>query len=94
MWMSFLTAHAAALADLDPPSLCAAEQRSQWSLEGHDGSLDDVSTFAQLVLLDSKGRGKADDVTVGGLGQQSIVTEAQANLPSVIICSAIVRLYY
>lgn len=45
-------------------------------LEGHDGALDDVDTFAQLVLLDDEGRGQADDVPVGGLGQQSVVTKA------------------
>lgn len=46
------------------------------SLEGHDGSLDDIDTFVQLVLFDDEGRGQADDVTMGGLGQQSVVTKA------------------
>lgn len=55
------------------------------SVERHDGSLDDVDAFAQLVFLDDEGRGQADDVTVGGLGQQSVVAEAQAHLPGVVV---------
>lgn len=54
-------------------------------LEGKDGSLDDVGTFAQLILFNNEGRGQADDVTMGGLGQQSVVTKTQAHLPSVIV---------
>ena len=46
------------------------------SLEGQDGSLDDVDALPQLVLFDDEGRGQADDVAVGGLGQQSVVTQA------------------
>lgn len=46
------------------------------SLEGQDGSLDDVDTLPYLVLFDDEGRGQADDVTVGGLGQQSVVAQA------------------
>lgn len=46
------------------------------SLEGQDGSLDDVDTFVQLMVFNDEGRGQADDVTVGGLGQQSVVTKA------------------
>lgn len=57
--------------------LCIAEQLNEGGgLEGHDGSLDDVDTFAQLVLFDDEGRGQADDVTMGGLCQQSVVTKA------------------
>lgn len=54
-------------------------------LKGQDGSLDDVSALANLVLFDDEGRGQANDVTVGGLGQQSVVTKAQADLPGVIV---------
>ncbi len=46
------------------------------SLEGHDGSLDDIDAFVQLVLFDDEGWGQADDVTMGGLGQQAVVTKA------------------
>ncbi len=55
------------------------------NLEGHDRSLDDVDTFVQLVLFDDEGRGKADDVTMSGLGQQSVVAKAQAHFPGVVI---------
>lgn len=54
-------------------------------LKGHDGPLDDLYAFIQLVFFDGEGRGQADDVTVGGLGQQPVVTKSQAHLPSVII---------
>lgn len=54
-------------------------------LKGQDGSLDDVDALANLVLLDDEGRGKANDVAVGGLGQQSIVAKAQADPPGVIV---------
>lgn len=40
-----------------------------FALKGHDGSLDDLYTFMQLLFVDDEGRGQADDVTVGGLGQ-------------------------
>lgn len=54
-------------------------------LKGQDGSLDDVSALANLVLFDDEGRGQANDVAVGGLGQQSVVTKAQADLPGVVV---------
>lgn len=54
-------------------------------LEGQDGSLDDVNALANLVLLDDEGRGQANDVTVSGLGQESVVPKAQADLPGVIV---------
>ena len=54
-------------------------------LEGHDGSLDDIDTFVQLMFIDDKRRGQSDDVTVGGLGQQSIVTKTQTHFPGVIV---------
>ena len=54
-------------------------------LEGQDGSLYDIDAFLQLVLLDDEGRGQSDDVTMGGLSQQPIVTETQAHLPGIII---------
>lgn len=54
-------------------------------LKGHDGPLDDLDALVQLVFIDGEGRGQADDVTVGGLGQQSVVTKAQAHLPSIVI---------
>lgn len=54
-------------------------------LKGQDGSLDDVDALANLVLFDGEGRGKANDVTVGGLGQQSVVTKAQTDLPGVVV---------
>lgn len=54
-------------------------------LKGQDGSLDDVDALANLVLFDNEGRGKANDVTVCGLGQQSVVAKAQANLPGIIV---------
>jgi len=44
--------------------------------EGQDGSLDDVDTFVHLVLFNDEGGCQADDVTVCGLGQQSVVTKA------------------
>lgn len=46
------------------------------SLEGHDGCLDYIDTLAELMLFDDEGGGQADDVTMGGLGQQSVVTKA------------------
>lgn len=54
-------------------------------LKGHDGSLDDLYAFMQLVFIDDEGRGQADDVTMGGLGQQPVVTKAQAHLPSITV---------
>lgn len=54
-------------------------------LEGHDGSLDDVDALAQLVLVDDEGRSQSDDVAVGGLGKQSVVTEPQADLPGIVV---------
>lgn len=54
-------------------------------LEGHDGSLDDIDALAQLMLIDDEGWGQSDDVTVGGLGEQSVVTEAQADLPGIVV---------
>lgn len=54
-------------------------------LEGHDGSLDDVSTLSDLVVFNDEGRGQTDDVTVGGLGQQSVVTETDAHSPGIIV---------
>lgn len=54
-------------------------------LKGHDGSLDDLYTFMQLLFVDDERRGQADDVTVGGLGQQPVVTKAQTHLPSITI---------
>lgn len=59
--------------------------RPCWNLEGHDGALDDVDALAQLVLLDDEGRGQADDVAVGGLRQQAVVTETQTHLPGVVV---------
>lgn len=56
-----------------------------FALKGHDGSLDDLYAFMQLLFVDGEGRGQADDVTVGGLGQQPIVTKAQAHLPSITV---------
>lgn len=53
-------------------------------LKGQDGFLDDVDALANLVLFDGEGRGKANYVTVGRLGQQSVVAKAEANLPGVI----------
>lgn len=54
-------------------------------LEGHDGSLDDVGTLSDLVVFNDEGRGQTDDVTVGGLGQQSVVTETHAHSPGIIV---------
>lgn len=62
--------------------MCTAQGRC---LEGQDGSLDDVDTLTELILFDDEGWGQPDDVTVGGLSQQSIVTEAQAHLPGIIV---------
>lgn len=58
---------------------------SRCGLEGQDGALDDVDAFVQLVLVDDEGGSQADDVTVGGLGQESVVTETQAHLPRVVV---------
>lgn len=44
--------------------------------EGQDSPLDDFHALPQLVLFDNERRGKADDVAVGGLSQQSVVTES------------------
>lgn len=54
-------------------------------LKGQDGSLNNVNALAHLVLFDDEGRGEANDVTVGGLGQQSVVAKAQADLPGIIV---------
>jgi len=37
------------------------------------------------VLFDDEGRGQADDVTVSGLGQESVVTETQAHFPGIVV---------
>lgn len=54
-------------------------------LEGQDGFLDDVHALSDLVLLDDERRGQSDDVTMGGLGQQSVVTEVHAHPPSIVV---------
>lgn len=65
--------------------MCGVSRSVSFFLKGHDGPLDDLDALVQLALIDDEGRGQADDVTMGGLGQQPVVTKAQAHLPSVII---------
>lgn len=57
----------------------------RFRLKGHDGSLDDIDTFIQLMLSDDEGWGQADDVAMSGFGQQTIVAKTQANLPSIVV---------
>ena len=54
-------------------------------LEGQDGFLDDVHALSDLVLLDDERRGQSDDVTMGGFGQQSVVTEVHAHCPGIVV---------
>lgn len=55
-------------------------------LEGHDGPLNDIDGFLEFMLPDDQRRGQSDDVPMGGLGQESVVPKAQANLPGIIVC--------
>ena len=43
--------------------------------------LDDLGTFLQLLFGDDQGRGKPDDVLVGGFGQQAVFLQRHTNIP-------------
>lgn len=45
------------------------------------GLLDDADTVHELGLGDAQRRGEADDVLVGGLGEETLVLEQEAQLP-------------
>lgn len=49
-------------------------------VEALDGLDDDASAFAQLVLSHHERGCEADDVALGRLGQQAVVTQAQADV--------------
>ena len=52
------------------------------SFKRGDGLLDDFDGFAKLGLSDDQGRGEANDVLMGGLGQQAEVAHLEAHIPS------------
>jgi len=54
-------------------------------VHGEDGALNNVTTLLRLALGDDEGRGKADDVAVGGLGQQAVVSQLQAHVPGIVL---------
>lgn len=56
------------LALLIPPQWCQAKLVLASLVKRHDGRLDDLYCGHELVLSECQGRGKADDVTMGGLG--------------------------
>ena len=66
---------------LDMMSICGKISNS---FEGHDHPGNDVHTLGELVLCDAEWWSKADDVSVGGLSQQSIVPQFQADIPGVM----------
>ena len=47
-----------------------------------EGLLDDSDGFHELFLVDAQGGSEADDVVVGGLSQQTVVTQLEADVPS------------
>lgn len=51
-----------------------------------DGAADDANAVEQLLLVDDQRRGEADDVAVGGFGQQAAVAQPKTYLPSVELC--------
>ena len=53
--------------------------------EGQDSLVDDLHGLPDLILLDHKGRGKPDDITVGWLGQKPVISKSQAHLPSITV---------
>ena len=66
--------------------VCVCFQGTPCSLHLQHGARDDLQTLLQLQLVDDKGRGKTDDVTVCGLGQQTIVPELEAHVPGAVLC--------
>ena len=47
-----------------------------------EGLLDDGDGLHELILGDAQGGSEADDVVVGGLGEQAVVTQLEADVPS------------
>ena len=55
----------------------------EYKLSEHllEGLLDNLDGFHKLFLGDAQGGSEADDVVVGRLGQQAVVTQLEADVP-------------
>ena len=67
--------------------VCACTDLQNTSLHLQNSATDDVQTLLQLQLVDDQGRGKTDEVTMRGLGQQTIVPQLDAHIPCVVFCN-------
>ena len=71
----------------EPPSLAGSGQHWKQSppSERQDGLVNDFHGLLNFILLDHKRGCKPDDVTVGWLGQKSIISKSQTHFPSITI---------